>query len=178
MAETATAEYYRKQNDLNKAKLKTDYEQYLEDLATKFNISGEQLNANLEARGILRSGEAGTAQARLGAANEAARTSATTNYDYNIATADTNLMTQLAGLQASTPAQTPAPAAPPAEDKQQQYDLSKVDFAGLGKIMEANKKPKPVDLSGVNWNALAGFGGSTGATPATRRITPPSARNR
>ena len=178
MAETATAEYYRRQNDLNKAKLKTDYEQYLADLATKYGISGEQLNANLEARGILRSGEAGTAQARLGAANEAARTSATTNYDYNIATADTNLMTQLAGLQASTPAQTPAPAAPPAEDKQQQYDLSGVDFAGLGKIMEANKKPKPVDLSGVNWNALAGFGGSTGATPATRRITPPSARNR
>jgi len=178
MAETATAEYYRRQNDLNKAKLKTDYEQYLADLATKYGISGEQLNANLEARGILRSGEAGTAQARLGAANEAARTSATTNYDYNIATADTNLMTQLAGLQASTPAQTPAPAAPPAEDKQQQYDFSKVDFAGLGKMMEANKKPKPVDLSGVNWNALAGFGGSTGATPATRRITPPSARNR
>jgi hypothetical protein len=178
MAETATAEYYRRQNDLNKAKLKTDYEQYLADLATKYGISGEQLNANLEARGILRSGEAGTAQARLGAANEAARTSATTNYDYNIATADTNLMTQLAGLQASTPAQTPAPAAPPAEDKQQQYDFSKVDFAGLGKMMEANKKPKPVDLSGVNWNALAGFGGGTGATPATRRITPPSARDR
>ena len=178
MAETATAEYYRRQNDLNKAKLKTDYEQYLADLATKYGISGEQLNANLEARGILRSGEAGTAQARLGAANEAARTSATTNYDYNIATADTNLLTQLAGLQSSTPAQTPAPAAPPAEDKQQQYDLSGVDFAGLGKIMEANKKPKPVDLSGVNWNALAGFGGGTGATPATRRITPPSARDR
>ena len=178
MAETATAEYYRRQNDLNKAKLKTDYEQYLADLATKYGISGEQLNANLEARGILRSGEAGTAQARLGAANEAARTSATTNYDYNTATADTNLMTQLAGLQASTPAQTPAPAAPPAEDKQQQYDFSKVDFAGLGKMMEANKKPKPVDLSGVNWNALAGFGGGTGATPATRRITPPSARDR
>jgi hypothetical protein len=178
MAETATAEYYRKQNDLNKAKLKTDYEQYLADLATKYGISQEQLNSNLEARGILRSGEAGTAQARLGAANEAARTSATTNYDYNTATEDINLATQLAGLQASTPAQTPAPAAPPAEDKQQQYDFSKVDFAGLGKMMEANKKPKPVDLSGVNWNALAGFGGSTGATPATRRITPPSARNR
>jgi hypothetical protein len=177
MAETATAEYYRKQNDLNKAKLKTDYEQYLADLATKYGISGEQLNANLEARGILRSGEAGTAQARLGAANEAARTSATTNYDYNTATADTNLMTQLAGLQSSTPAQTPAPAAPPAEDKQQQYDFSKVDFAGLGKMMEANKKPKPVDLSGVNWNALAGFGGGTGKA-ATTRIIPPSAKLR
>ena len=178
MAETATAEYYRRQNELNKAKLKTDYEQYLADLATKYGISQDQLNSNLESRGILRSGEAGTAQSRLGAANEAARTSATTNYDYNIATADTNLLTQLASLQSSTPAQTPAPAAPPAEDKQQQYDFSKVDFAGLGKMMEANKKPKPVDLSGVNWNALAGFGGGTGATPATRRITPPSARNR
>jgi len=176
MAETATAEYYRRQNELNKAKLKTDYEQYLADLATKYGISGEQLNANLEARGILRSGEAGTAQARLGAANEAARTTATTNYDYNTATEDVNLATQLAGLQSATP--TPAPAAPPAEDKQQQYDFSKVDFAGLGKMMEANKKPKPVDLSGVNWNALAGFGGGSGATPATRRITPPSARNR
>jgi hypothetical protein len=178
MAETATAEYYTKQNKYDKAKFKTDYDQYLEDLATKYGISQEQLNSNLEARGILRSGEAGTAQARLGAANEAAITTAGTNYQYNIDTADTNLLKQLAGLQASTPAQTPAPAAPPAEDKQQQYDLSKVDFAGLGKIMEANKKPKPVDLSGVNWNALAGFGGSTGATPATRRITPPSARNR
>ena len=65
-----------------------------------------------------------------------------TNYQYNVDTADTNLMTQLAGLQAATPAQTPAPAAPPAEDKQQQYDFSKVDFVGLGKMIEANKKPK------------------------------------
>jgi len=45
-------------------------------------------------------------------------------------------------------------------------------------MMAADKKTKPVDLSGVNWNALAGFGGGTGATPATRRITPPSVRNR
>jgi hypothetical protein len=177
MAETATAEYYTKQNDLNKKKFKTDYDQYLADLATKYGISQDQLNSNLEARGILRSGEAGTAQARLGAANEAAITTAGTNYQYNIDTADTNLMTQLAGLQSSTPAQTPAPAAPPAEDKQQQYDFSKVDFAGLGKMMEANKKPKPVDLSGVNWNALAGFGGGTGKA-ATTRITPPSAKLR
>jgi hypothetical protein len=184
MAETATAEYYTKQNKYDKEKLKTDYEQYLADLATKYGISQDQLNSNLESRGILRSGEAGTAQARLGAANEAAITTAGTNYQYNVDTADTNLLKQLAGLQSSTPATAPtpatthAPAASPAEDKPQTYDFSKVDFAGLGKIMEANKKPKPVDLSGVNWNALAGFGGSTGATPATRRITPPSARNR
>ena len=178
MAETATAEYYTEQSKLNKAKLKTDYEQYLADLATKYGISQEQLNSNLEARGILRSGEAGTAQARLGAANEAARTTATTNYDYNTATEDINLATQLAGLQSATP----APAAPPAEDKQQQYDFSKVDFAGLGKMMAADKKKKDeaqiAAAPGYDWNKLAGFGGSTGATPVTRRITPPSARNR
>jgi hypothetical protein len=183
MAETATAEYYRKQSGLNKAKLKTDYKQYLADLATKYGISGKQLNANLESRGILRSGEAGTARTRLSAANEAARTSARTNFDYDTATEDTNLMTRLAGLQSSTPATTPAPAAPPAEDKQKQYDFSKVDFAGLGKMMEANKidkanKAQIAAAPGYNWNALAGFGGGTGATPATRRITPPSARNR
>ena len=184
MAETATAEYYTRQNNLNKAKLKTDYEQYLADLATKYGISQEQLNSNLEARGILRSGEAGTAQARLGAANEAARTTATTNYDYNTATEDINLATQLAGLQSATPAATPAPAAPPAEDKQQQYDFSKVDFAGLGKMMAADKKKKDeaqiAAASGYDWNKLAGFGGSSGNTnkPATTRITPPSARMR
>ena len=176
MAETATAEYYRKQNELNKAKFKTDYEQYLADLATKYGISQEQLNSNLESRGILRSGEAGTAQARLGAANEAAQTSAATNYEYNTATADINLATQLAGLQSATPAQTPAPAAPPAEDKQQQYDFSKVDFAGLGRMMEANKKKVP-DLSGVNWNALAGFGGGSGKT-GTTTIKPLGPRDR
>lgn len=187
MAETATAEYYTRQNNLNKAKFKTDYEQYLADLATKYGISQEQLNSNLEARGILRSGEAGTAQARLGAANEAARTSAATNYEYNTATADINLATQLAGLQSATPAQTPAPATTtpatttpatttPATTTPQQYDFSKVDFAGLGRMMEANKKKVP-DLSGVNWNALAGFGGGSGKT-GTTTIKPLGPRNR
>jgi hypothetical protein len=76
MANEATAELYRRQSGLNKAKLNTDYEQYLADLATKYGISQDQLNSNLESRGILRSGEAATAQARLGGANEAARTSA------------------------------------------------------------------------------------------------------
>jgi hypothetical protein len=182
MAETATAEYYTKQNKYDKEKFKTDYDQYLADLATKYGISQERLNSNLEARGILRSGEAGTAQARLGAANEAAITTAGTNYQYNVDTADTNLLKQLAGLQSSTPATTPAPAAPPAEDKQQQYDFSKVDFAGLGQMMAADKKKKDeaqiAAAPGYDWNKLAGFGGGTGVTPATRRITPPSARNR
>ena len=185
MAETATAEYYRRQNELNKTKLKTDYEQYLADLATKFGISQEQLNSNLESRGILRSGEAGTAQARLGAANEVARTTATTNYDYNVATEDVNLATQLAGLQSATPAATPAPApvTPPAEDKQQ-YDFSKVDFAGLGRMMAESEKEKKdkaqvAAAPGYNWNAVAGFGGGSSTTkPATTRVNPVSAKLR
>lgn len=183
MAETATAEYYTRQNKLNKEKLKTDYEQYLADLATKYGISQEQLNSNLEARGILRSGEAGTAQARLGAANEAAQTSAATDYEYNTATADINLATQLAGLQSATPAQTPAPAAPAAEDKPS-VDYSGVDFNALGKWMaqvEKDKKNKAqvAAAPGYNWNAVAGFGGGSSTTkPATTRITPPGARDR
>lgn len=225
MAETATAEYYTEQSKLNKAKLKTDYEQYLADLATKYGISQEQLNSNLEARGILRSGEAGTAQARLGAANEAARTTATTNYDYNTATEDIDLLTRLATLQAGTgsgggttpaptapttpvvdteprtdaplpatapvvyrggntqgqlpqaplPTAAPRPVATPAPTQGQLpsgIDFSGVDFAALGRAMEAKKKP-----------VVYGGGTSQGqlpqaALPATRRITPPSARNR
>ena len=186
MAETATAEYYTKQNKLNKEKLKTDYEQYLADLATKYGISQEQLNSNLESRGILRSGEAGTAQARLGAANEAAITTADTDYQYNVDTADTNLMTQLAGLQSATPAS----AKPPAGDKPA-GDYSGVDFNALGRWIaqverdkaqtEKDKKDKAqvAAAPGYDWNKLAGFGGGSSTTkPATTRITPPGARDR
>jgi hypothetical protein len=100
MANEATAELYTKQSGLNKAKFKTDYEQYLSDLATQYGVSNEQLNSNLESRGILRSGEAGTARTRLSAAEEAARTTAKSNYDYNLANEDINLTTKLAGLMA------------------------------------------------------------------------------
>ena len=100
MANEATAELYTRQSGLNKAKFKTDYEQYLADLANKYGVSNEQLNANLESRGILRSGEAGTARTRLSTAEEAARTSAQSNYDYNVANEDINLATRLAGLMA------------------------------------------------------------------------------
>jgi len=102
MANEATAELYRRQSGLNKAKFKTDYDQYLEDLATKYGVSNDQLNANLESRGILRSGEAGTARTRLSAAEEAARTGAKSTFDYNIDTEDVDLMTKLAALQAGS----------------------------------------------------------------------------
>jgi hypothetical protein len=149
MANEATAELYTRQSGLNKAKFRTDYEQYLADLATKYGISNEQLNTNLEARGILRSGEAGTARTRLSAAEEAARTSAQTNYDYNIDTEDTNLATKLAGLMAggssggTPPPAAPPPAAPPPADE-----------PAIPPADEPAKPAKP-----VNWNALAGWAG-------------------
>ena len=195
MANEATAELYTRQSGLNKAKFKTDYEQYLADLATKYGVSNDQLNANLEARGILRSGEAGTARTRLGAAEEAARTSAQSNYDYNVANEDISLAQRLAGLMTGSsggsgggmggttppPAEEPAPNpyTDPTTTEQNAMrnrgsrtpDLSGVDFAGLGQMMEANKKPKPADLSGVNWNALAGFaGGLSTAKTAPRPV--------
>ena len=102
MANEATAELYTKQSGLNKAKLKTDYDQYLADLARQYGLSTKQLDTNLESRGILRSGEAGESRTQLSAAEEAARLSAQSDYDYNTATEDTNLMTRLAGLQAGS----------------------------------------------------------------------------
>ena len=102
MANEATAELYTRQSGLNKAKLKTDYDQYLADLASQYGLSTKQLDTNLESRGILRSGEAGESRTRLSAAEEAARTAAKSNYDYNTATEDVDLMTRLAGLQAGS----------------------------------------------------------------------------
>jgi hypothetical protein len=253
MANEATAELYRRQSGLNKAKFTTDYEQYLADLASKYGISNDQLNANLESRGILRSGEAGTARTRLSAAEEAARTTARTNYDYNVANEDINLATRLAGLMTggtggggsggggtggtggsttpppsdtSTPApsyrspadpffdgmrdrgpRTPAPTVRPVRDAtprppvpatavntprpgttpapvvygggttqgqlpqaplpNRTPDLSGVDWAGLGRMMEANKTKRTGTADTMARTA-----------PATVRVNPVSARNR
>lgn len=232
MANEATAELYRRQSGLNKAKFTTDYEQYLADLASKYGISNDQLNANLESRGILRSGEAGTARTRLSAAEEAARTTARTNYDYNVANEDINLATRLAGLMTggtsgggsggggtggtggsttpppsdtSTPAPsyrspadpffdgmrdrgprpaaavapvaTPAPVVysggttqgqlPQAPLPNRTPDLSGVDWAGLGRMMEANKTKRTGTADTMARTA-----------PATVRVNPVSARNR
>lgn len=101
MATESQAELLTRETGLKKKKYLTDYDQYLADLATQYGVSGDQLNANLEARGILRSGEAGTSRARLGSAEEAARTAAKSTYDYNVGIEDINLLKGLAALQAA-----------------------------------------------------------------------------
>ena len=166
MANEATAELYTRQSGLNKAKFKTDYEQYLADLATKYGVSNDQLNANLEARGILRSGEAGTARTRLGAAEEAARTSAQSNYDYNVANEDISLAQRLAGLMTGgSSGGTPPPAAPPPADEPTPNLYTDPTTPEQDEMRKRGSRPAVLpDLSGVNWNALAGFGGGTTTT--------------
>lgn len=101
MATESQAELLTRETGLKKKKYLTDYDQYLADLATQYGVSTDQLNANLESRGILRSGEAGTSRARLGSAEEAARTAAKSTYDYNVGIEDINLLKGLAALQAA-----------------------------------------------------------------------------
>ena len=117
---TAQRELAISTQKFKKDKLKSDYKAYLEQLATQYGLSQESLASNLEARGILRSGEAGTAVTRLAAADEANRTNARSDYVYNRDASKIDLTAQLAALQSGTPvpaATPPKDTVPPVEQK-------------------------------------------------------------
>jgi hypothetical protein len=99
---TAQREQARSNARFRKDKLKSDYDAYLAQLATQYGLSTESLSSNLEARGILRSGEAGTAVTRLAAANEANKTNAKSDYDYNKGLTRIDLLKELAALKSGT----------------------------------------------------------------------------
>jgi hypothetical protein len=105
---TAQIELARRTQKFRKAKLKSDYQAYLEQLAQQYGISQESLASNLEARGILRSGEAGTVVTRLAATNEANKTNARSDYIYNRNATKIDLAAELAAMQsgAAAPAAT------------------------------------------------------------------------
>ena len=115
---TAQIELARRTQKFRKDKLKSDYKAYLGQLAQQYGISQESLASNLEARGILRSGEAGTAVTRLAATDQANRTNARSDYVYNRDATKIDLLQQLAALQsgaaapATTATQTTAPVVP------------------------------------------------------------------
>jgi hypothetical protein len=67
------------------------------------------LSGKLEARGILRSGEAGTSRTRLAAQNEVNRTNARSDYVYNRDATKIDLAKQLAAMKSGTA--TPATTA-------------------------------------------------------------------
>ena len=98
------------ESQFRQAKLQSDYDAYLAQLATQYGVSTKDLNSNLEARGILNSGEANTARTTAAATNEAAGTTAKSNFDYNTGIEGINLTKQLAALKSGQPA--PAATAP------------------------------------------------------------------
>ena len=109
----------RNNSGFRQAKLKSDYDAYLAQLATQYGQATKDLDSNLESRGILNSGEAGTARTTGAATNEAATTKAKSDFDYNTGIEGINLTQELATLQTNkaTPVATPAAAAPVKEVK-------------------------------------------------------------
>lgn len=102
MALTATGQLYQRETNLANSRLQQQYDRYLADLARSFGIAEGDLNANLEGRGIYRSGEAATARTRLAAENQALRSAARQDLEYGRNMNDINLLKQLASLQANS----------------------------------------------------------------------------
>ena len=158
---TAQRELAINTQKFRKDKLKSDYKAYLGQLAQQYGLSQESLASNLEARGILRSGEAGTAVTRLAAADQANRTNAKSDYVYNRDATKIDLAQQLAAMQSGTA----APAATPPKDTAPTYDLSKVNWADVGRIDQKPIAVAPTDIGGGKTYANTGVYGTVYPTP-------------
>lgn len=101
MAQTARAEFYDKQAKLTKENADIAYNTAIANLARQFGIANRQLESNMEARGILRSGEANTYRTELTAEEQAAKTAAEMAKLGTYNQADLTLAQQLAALNAS-----------------------------------------------------------------------------
>lgn len=120
MATTATAQYYDKQANLTKQNADIAYNTALANLARRFGVANRQLESNMEARGILRSGEANTYRTELTAEEQAERTAAEMAKLGAYNQADLTLAQQMAALGSSGGTSssggagggTPAPSAP------------------------------------------------------------------
>ena len=160
----------RKESGLRQAKLKSDYDAYLEQLATQYGLSTKDLNSNLEARGILNSGEAGTARTTAAAKNEAAGTTAKSNFDYNTGIEAINLTKQLATLQSGKA--TPATTAP--KDTVPTYDLSKVNWDDVGRIGQKPVAVAPTNIGGGKTYSNTGVYGAVypaTSAPTAKKVT-------
>ena len=82
MAFTATTQLAQREAALLNARAQQQYNTYMSDLARNFGIAEGNLNANLEGRGIYRSGEASTARTRLAAENQALKSKALQDLEY------------------------------------------------------------------------------------------------
>jgi hypothetical protein len=101
MAFPATTQLYQREAGLQNARAQQEYDRYISDLARQYGIAEGSLNANLEGRGIYRSGEASTARTRLSSENQALKSAALQDLEYRKNMNEINLLKQLASLQAN-----------------------------------------------------------------------------
>ena len=152
---TAQRELAINTQKFKKDKLKSDYKAYLGQLAQQYGLSQESLASNLEARGILRSGEAGTAVTRLAAADQANRTNAKSDYVYNRDATKIDLAQQLAAMQSGTA----APAATPPKDPVPPVEEDKIPIAVA-----------PTNIGGGKTYSNTGVYGAVYPTPSTATV--------
>ena len=169
---TAQQEQARSNQRFRKDKLKSDYDAYLAQLATQYGLSQESLASNLEARGILKSGEAGTAVTRLAATNETNKTNAKSDYDYNRGLTRIDLLKELAALKSGQP----APAATAPKDTVPEVPDPIVPVAPPIAVA-------PTNIGGGKTYSNTGVYGAVYPTPSTataKKVTikPPAARFR
>lgn len=142
----ASAVMAKKKRDLARAQAEASTQANLADIGRQYYDANRSLESNLEARGILRSGEAMTARTALGAEEKAARARASMQGEQAINQADLDFASQLAQAQAmdkpkvdSTPQDAPPPGQP----------------AGGVWVTDANGRRHYLP-PGINFGALAG----------------------
>ena len=100
MAYEATAELYKREYDLAKKRAKDEHDSLIAKLATQYREANRGMEANLESRGILRSGEGMRNRVALGAQEKAAQLEAINAQEEKVQNAGLRYMQQLAELQA------------------------------------------------------------------------------
>ena len=97
--------------DINVAKIRAKYDRARRELADKYDVAEQQQEANLESRGILRSGEAQTGRARLSGQRTTGESDLAAAETADLASEEIDYLTKLAQLQAGGGGTT-APSAP------------------------------------------------------------------
>ena len=147
----ASAVMAKKKRDLARAQAEASTQANLADIGRQYYNAAQNLEGNLEARGILRSGEAMTARTSLGAEEKAARARASMQGEQAINQAELDYASQLAQAQAMNPPKAETPTAGHRPD-----DPPPAGQPAGGKwVMDANGKWHYLP-PGINFGALAG----------------------
>jgi hypothetical protein len=134
MAFPATTQLYQREAGLQNSRAQQEYDRYIADLARQYGIAEGNLNANLEGRGIYRSGEAGTARTRLSAENQSLRSAALQDLEYRKNMNEINLLKQLASLQANSTQQATTKSPGFTDDPNSPNDRTGVPYFGYNEM--------------------------------------------